>query len=192
MYDLGDDRVLWPQLQHGPDPRLRSYLINHLQQFLYSPARLAEQLDPDHDSGVRQAIVLILGSTLSVNPAIEHRDALAKSLIRIYKEDPDSGVHSAVEWSLRRLGAGDMIELALTDLSTLGLRQGYHWYVTNSRITMAIFEARGSVQFGSPDSETGRDTRDEEIWRANLDWSFAVSYTHLDVYKRQGYASLPK
>ncbi len=179
LWDLGDNQVLWPQLRHNPDPRLRSFLIDHLQQFLSTPERLAQQLAREDDPGVRQAIILILGSALSANPATEQRAALVESLMRLYRDDADSGVHSAAEWSLRRLGAGDVLERALTELSALSMRPGYRWYVTRSRITMAIFDSPGVVQLGSPDNEPGRDTRDETLWSAKIDWSFAISTTEI-------------
>jgi formylglycine-generating enzyme required for sulfatase activity/tRNA A-37 threonylcarbamoyl transferase component Bud32 len=178
LRQFGEDQLLWPALRHVPDPRIRSFLIDHLRQVLFAPEQFAQHLS-DADPGIRQAIVLVLGAALSSTPATETRGALVESLLRTYRDDADPGVHSAAEWSLRRLGASDMLEQALSRLSTLGMRPGYGWYVTKSGITMIIFEGPGPVQLGSPESEPGRDASDEAAWTFNLDWSFAISATEI-------------
>jgi formylglycine-generating enzyme required for sulfatase activity len=88
-------------------------------------------------------------------------------------------VHSAVEWTLRRLGYGDQIQKEINKLAELGQRPNFQWYVTKSGITMIIIEAPGQVTLGSPVTELERDSRDEHQWTCNVDWSFAVSATEI-------------
>ena len=175
---LGDDQLLWPAFKYFPDPRLRSYLIDHLRHTSVVPDSLMAHIS-DADPGTRQAVILILGSSLAAPTSSVGQNFLVESLLQIFRNDPDSGVHSAAEWSLRRLAATEKVEQALGDLSQLGIRQGYEWYVTKSRITMIIFEQPGLLRLGSPESEPARDTTDEAAWTFDLKWSFAISATEV-------------
>ena len=122
LRELEDDQVLWPALKFLPDPRLRSYLIDHLQHASVVSEELVRRLS-DEDPGTRQAAILVLGSGLSTTAPASGHSTLVESLLQIFRNDPDSGVHAAAEWSLRRLGAGDKFEEALSDLSQLGMRR---------------------------------------------------------------------
>jgi serine/threonine protein kinase/formylglycine-generating enzyme required for sulfatase activity len=175
---LGNDERVWPALQHRPDPRLRSFLLHHFCE-AGAPADCAQRLAQENDPGIRQALILILGyTTLKARPA-ETPAEVSNLLVRIYREDVDSGVHSAAEWALRTLDQGTKLDEALTELSRLGVRPGYRWYVTPSRITMIIVEPPGEVLLGSPESEPGRDESDETQWKCVIDWPFAISATEI-------------
>ena len=58
---FGTHEYLWSALKHRPDPRLRSFLIDHLQKVPTSPAEWIPRLSQEDDSGARQALVLVLG-----------------------------------------------------------------------------------------------------------------------------------
>jgi eukaryotic-like serine/threonine-protein kinase len=171
----GDDQLFWPALQHRPDPRLRSFIIDHWQQAPVVATEWLMRLVDQPDTGVRQAIVLALGGAASSYLSPGQRDEAKDALLQIYRTDPDSGVHGATEWALRRLGCGAEIEQAVAEFAGFGIRPGYGWYVTPSRITMVIFQRPGQTTLGSPESEPGRDARDEAAWTFDLDWSFAIS-----------------
>ena len=104
---------------------------------------------------------------------------LVNALLQSYRDDVDPGVHNAAEWSLGRLEADSQLEDARTELAAWGMRAGFGWYVTKSRITMTIFERPGAVRLGSPLTEPARDSRDETPWTCDLHWSFAVSTTEI-------------
>jgi serine/threonine protein kinase/formylglycine-generating enzyme required for sulfatase activity len=178
LRELGNDQPLWPSLSYAPDPRVRSFLINHLRQVLTSPEQFSQHL-ADEDPGVRQAVILVLGSAGNSGLGGEPREALVNALLHSYREDKDPGVHGAAEWSLARLEARTPLEQARAELATRGMRSGYGWYVTKSGITMTIFEQPGAVRLGSPQGEPGRDASDEALWTCNLHWSFAVSTTEI-------------
>src|SRR5262249_23483616 len=54
------DRV-WPVLRHGPDPRVRSYLIHRLSPLGAEPGALVKRLDEEPDLSIRRALLLALG-----------------------------------------------------------------------------------------------------------------------------------
>jgi formylglycine-generating enzyme required for sulfatase activity len=169
---------LWSSLVHRPDPRLRSFLLDNMRQSSDAPAAWINRLTSEDDPGVQQALILVLGSNVAVPLLESQRAALVDTLMGIYRNDVDSGVHSAAEWTLGRLGpeAESALAAARGELSTRGIQPGFHWYVTKSGLTMAIFEPpTGPVTLGSPETEPGRDAKDEHTWDFTLNWTFAIS-----------------
>ena len=51
LLKLGEEDLLWPPLCHSPDPRVRSFLIDHLGQVLEQPEQLLRRLDQEKDPG---------------------------------------------------------------------------------------------------------------------------------------------
>ncbi len=174
---VGHDQQVWRALEHHPDPRTRSFLIHHLAKVAGRPSEWLGSLTAREDSGIRQALVLVLGSAES-RSAASHQE-LADELLDVYRTDPDPGVHSGSAWALRQLGFDDLLDQATAELAHLGMRPGYGWYVTQTKLTMVIFPSPGQVQLGSPDTETGRDASDEALRTCNVDWSFAISATEV-------------
>jgi len=168
------DQPFWSALAHGPDPRLRSFLIHHLQHVPTNPDAWLDRPAEVADPGTRAAIVLVLGGDAVVE-STQPRDKVIETLLHIYRKDTDSGVHGAADWTLRRLGSDAQVAQAVDELSKLGMRPGYHWYVSKSKLTMVIIDKPGRVQFGSPPNEPGRDKKDETQWIGNVNWSFAIS-----------------
>lgn len=172
----GDEALFWPALAHQPDPRLRSFLLHQLHRLPADPDAWLRRLTVERDAGVRQALVLVLGGEAGVAAAAQVRAETAETLLRLYRDDPDPGVHGAVDWSLNRLGYGDQLAQATAELAEQGIRDGFGWYVTKSGFTMVIFNPPGTMTFGSPDSEPGRDARDESQWTGLVNWPFAISW----------------
>src|SRR5262249_7361829 len=99
LFQLGQPERVWPLLRHGPDPRVRSFLLERLELPGTDPEALWRRLGQERDVSARR--VLILG--LSGLPAAR-RGAAAERLLADYRDDPDPGIHSAADWLLRRWG----------------------------------------------------------------------------------------
>ena len=52
---------VWPLLKHGPDPRVRSYLIHRLGPLGADAGAILKQLDEEPDVTIRRALLLSLG-----------------------------------------------------------------------------------------------------------------------------------
>ncbi len=178
LYRAGDDQYVWPALEHRPDPRLRSFLLDHFCNTTV-PADWAQRFEGETDAGRRQAMILALGRSLGSARSNEVATTIVKPLLRVYREDVDSGVHSAAEWALRQIGQDEALEREIGELAQLGIRPGFRWYITPSRLTMIVVESPGQVKLGSPESEPGRDARDEREWTKDLNWTFAISATEI-------------
>jgi eukaryotic-like serine/threonine-protein kinase len=179
LHETGNDQYLWPALEHRPDPRLRSFLIRHVYTVPFPADEWKRRLAGEKDAGIRQALILMLGSPANAAKSPEQNAELSDTLLRIYRDDVDAGVHGAAQWTLRQLGSDALLEKAIHELSQLGVREGFRWYVTKSKLTMVIVGPVGPVQLGSPDTEPGRDESDEAVWTADVDWAFAISSTEV-------------
>src|SRR5262249_6621703 len=89
-----------PLLRHSPDPTLRSYLIDRLAAAGVEAGALKEQLDREPEVSVRRALVLPLGAFSPETLSAEGREQLVPSLVAVYRDDPDSGMHGAAGWVL--------------------------------------------------------------------------------------------
>ncbi len=101
LLHFGDAGNVWPLLRHGPDPTFRNLLIDRLAHLGVNHELLVDHLTEQKDASIRQAIVLILGGAMQGLTA-ERKQRIAERLEPLYFEDPDAGVHSAINWTLRR------------------------------------------------------------------------------------------
>jgi formylglycine-generating enzyme required for sulfatase activity len=98
-WDQGE-RV-WPLLRLSPDPRLRTYLLHRLGQLHAEPRALLDRLERETDVSARRALVLSLGEYTAEQLPEEVRRPVVARLLQWYRDDPDPGVHSAIDWLLR-------------------------------------------------------------------------------------------
>jgi formylglycine-generating enzyme required for sulfatase activity len=170
--DQGD--LLWPLLRGSPDPRLRSYLIHGLAPLGVPPRLVRDRLREERHGSARRALLLALGEYAPERLGAADRKDLVARLLKMYRLDPDAGVHAAVDWLLRRWHEGaslDRIDRKLAGSRDRGQRQ---WYVNGQRQTLAVL--RGPVEFrmGSPGSEPDRFA-DEVPHRRRIGRSFALA-----------------
>jgi hypothetical protein len=151
---LGKAEAIWPLLQHSPDPRLRSFILNWLNPLgadprvvaaelarLDSPAspgtrRVAPPITQKMDAilfhpetSKRRALILALGTYGIEAFSAGERDPLIARLTEIYRDDPDAGIHGAAEWSLRNWGLQAKLAAIDLELPRLKDRGGRRWFV---------------------------------------------------------------
>ncbi len=134
---LGKTEVVWPLLRHSADPRLRSFIVNWLNPLGADPKLIAaevDRLDPpatghrppatrkmdailfQPETSMRRALILALGTygTEGLSPA--EREPLSVKHLNLYRNDPDSGIHGAAEWTLRQWGQQEKLKEMDADL----------------------------------------------------------------------------
>jgi len=156
----GDERFTRSLLLKSPAPTARACLIaslgadggEHRELFLDRAAR-------EPDAGARQALILALGRA-EAPPSHEvwnGRQAADRELLRLYREDPDVGVHSAAEWVLLRW---DMLPSLRIERGRLSEAQdidgGRNWRVGPRRHTLAILRPPGERAFAIATCEASR------------------------------------
>jgi len=168
---MGHDEPVWPMLKHGPDPTVRSYLIDRLALGGVDPKVLAARLGAEKDVSVRRAILQSLGEygldRLSPAERLNHLPLVRDQ----YRDDPDPGVHGAAEWVLRQwgaLGRETGIDAGLVTGRAEGRRR---WYVTRQGHTMVVVPTPGEVWMGEGD----------ERHRATVGRSFALASKEVTV-----------
>ena len=92
---------VWPLLKHGPDPRVRSYLIHRLAPLGADAGVVVRRLDSEPDLSIRRALLLALGEFQEADVPSEERESRLLKLREWYSTERDPGLHSAVEWLLR-------------------------------------------------------------------------------------------
>ncbi len=170
---LGWDEAARPHLADSPDPARRSHLIDRLGPLGADPSALIRRFLAEPDRSIRRALLLALGGFEGTRPSPDARKTLAGALIPIYRDDPDPGLHSAIDWLLRtwNLDRG----LREVDDRLAGARTGGRsWFVDRRRRTYAILDAPGTFAMGSPPDEDGRDP-DEGRHSARIDRAYAIA-----------------
>ncbi len=192
---IGRYDLLWPMMRQSADSSRRTYLIRELGLTDIDPAILFEHLEMAPETSVRRALILSLGGFNSQQIASATRQQMVNKLLGWYRDDPDPGVHAAIDWLLRYgiQGAvarnldwrqGDM-------LSEIDLRLAEHrqerrdWYVTREGQTMVVLHGPMEFRMGSPVHESGRvsapDSPDEPLHRVHIPRSFAISSKEITV-----------
>ena len=184
---MGQPNMVWPLLKHRPDPRLRTMIVHLVSPLEVSFDVLANRLDIETDDSIRRALILSLGEYKTVSPPA----SLANKVLDLYQHDPDSGVHAACEWLLRRWHRQrDIAEitqrLADSEDNQDRPRSGLHWYVSRQGHTM--IKCPGPIEFamGSPGAEQRRQVY-ETMHRKLIDRSFAMGSTEVTVKQFQDF-----
>jgi serine/threonine protein kinase/formylglycine-generating enzyme required for sulfatase activity len=154
LLQLGDAESVWPLLRHSPDPTRRTYLINLLAQRESNPELIIARLGVETDVSARRALLLSLGGFDDLVCPPE-RKRLEPQLLRWFREDPDPGIHSAVDWLVRRWWGEE--KLAALGPSLAGPPQGTRrWYINGQGQTFALVTDPKAFRMGSPPYEPGR------------------------------------
>jgi formylglycine-generating enzyme required for sulfatase activity len=181
--DLSDritaDR-LWPLLQESRDLRLhslRSYLVNRFAVAGGKADVLLARYAAEENASARRALLLSLGAFKEYQlPA----DAW-QPLVRAYRNDPDAGIHSALDWVLRQWQQQGRVEEIDRALATGKREPGRQWYVTAWQgHTLAVIANPDEFTMGSPAHEPDRRP-EEKLHHRHIPRSFAVATKEVTV-----------
>ena len=136
--------------------------------------RLISHLDGEPDSSARQAVLLALcEDPISAFGATE-REKLNRRLPVLARQDPDPGVHSAVDFLLRKNQQEDWIQQKERQLISRTPKEGRRCYVNGQGQTMAVIPA--SVEFDMGTAYYASDKRfNNRLHRRRIDRSFAIA-----------------
>jgi formylglycine-generating enzyme required for sulfatase activity len=201
LFWLGHPEHLQEHLAHFGDPRLRSELIERLAAdrdrlglapFEVDPGPLAHHLNdsPPPEASVRRALLLALASIPIEKVPSSLHDDLKATLARLYRDDPDRGVHSAAELVLRNWRLDDVLQRAFAEIpresDPLGQAgrapaalgdggKGKQWFVTPGGRTMIIIGGPIEFTMGSPGNEPLRNHDQEPLRPRRINRTIAVA-----------------
>ncbi len=117
----------------GPDNTDRTAIIDWLVDSRADPARLATRLATEPDPSIRRALC----QALARPPAERPGESVVDLVERLYRDDPDPGVHGSAGYALRSWGLGDRARRVDADLAgkPRGLKD---WFVTDWGQTFVV------------------------------------------------------
>lgn len=140
---MGQGEKVWPLLKHGPDPTLRSYLIDRLGLGGVDPKVLMVRFEEEQEVSAKRAILLSLGEYgLDRLSMAERRNHLPR-LLELYRDAPDSGIHGATEWLLRQWQVSDEFKEIDKGLATGKVEGERRWYINRQGQTMIVVPEPG-------------------------------------------------
>lgn len=189
---LGEGQKVWPLFKNSPDPRARSYLIDWLRPLGADPDVLLRRLPEEADVSARRALLLGLGEFGDKELPADARESLLPRLWRLYRDDPDPGIHGVAGWLLRQWQQEPMLkEMNQTwakdhDERARRLSQirqetakepgqaKPQWYVNSQGQTMVVIPGPVEFLMGSPRTEAGHVPH-ERIHRRRIGRTFALA-----------------
>ena len=167
---MGRGETVWPMLKLSPDPTIRSYLIERLASGGVDPKILIARMGEEKDVSIRRTILQCLGEYGQDRLSLAERRNQLPWLRRLYRDDPDPGVHAAAEWVLRQwaLEPEKLIDPALATGKVEGTRQ---WFLNKQGHTMVVIPAPGEFSMGEGD----------ERHRVSIERTFALASKEVTV-----------
>jgi eukaryotic-like serine/threonine-protein kinase len=204
---MGNAEAVWPLLQHSPDPRLRSFLINWLKELGAGAGDVAAETvgqlaNPSHsvtvhnsglatqsmdaifferETSIRRALILALGTYGREALPSAERSALTGKLLDLYENDPDAGVHGAAEWTLRQWHEQPRLQAAAASLPDFQHRRERRWFVSPARQTFVLIQGPVEFAMGSPPFEPDRYPANELPHRRVIPRRFAIAAKEVTV-----------
>jgi formylglycine-generating enzyme required for sulfatase activity len=207
---MGKTAEVLPLLRHSADPRLRSFIINRLNLLGADSKTIAAELDrlprttkPTPAQGqqfmdamlfhpqtsIRRALILALGTYGTEGLSPGDREPTTTKLLELYRNDPDSGIHGAAEWTLRQWGQQEKLKELDVQLMKQKDRGDRRWFVNSQGQTFSVIEGPVEFLMGSPPTEpdrlSGEDTHHRIIPRRFAIATQEVSVKQYQVFVRE-------
>jgi len=139
------------------------------------------------ETSIRRALILALGTYGPDVLSPAERNSLITHLLDLYINDPDAGIHGAVEWTLRHFNEQAKLKSADAELIKLKDRGDRRWLVNRQGQTFALIEGPVEFTMGSPPTEPERDA-DEVLHRRLIPRRFAIAAKEVGVRHYQEFA----
>ena len=140
---FGSPSECLPRLSTSSDLRIRAYLVHAFATYRALPVTLIDLLHQNDDAILRKSLIEALGEYPVEAFPDESRTRLIETAAKWLEADPSSGVHSACEWLLRRMGETDRlqtVEQRLLESRKTREPGSVAWYLTSEGHTMVGFD----------------------------------------------------
>ena len=188
MLHSGTPDKVWPLLRQRSEPHARGYLIARISGLKVPSALLVARLreivrdSAGHDQSIVTSLLLCIGHYRPEEIATSTRNKLRTSLVSLFRDTEDAGIHSAAEWVLRQWKQEKLLEemkqaLAQSVTGSPIPSLDRKWYVNSQRQTLAVLPGR-QFTMGSPTYEAGRE-KDEWQHQRQITRHFAIGTTEV-------------
>ena len=203
---MGKAEEVLPLLRHSADPRLRSFIVNWLNPLGADPKLIVAELDridPNAkptpaqgqqfmdavlfhpETSQRRALILALGTYGTEGLSPGEREPLIGKLLDLYRNDPDSGIHGAAEWTLRQWKQQEKLKELDAELMKVKDWGDRRWFVNSQGQTFAVIEGPVEFRMGSPPTEPERIAGNETPRRMRIPRRFAIAAKEVTVEQFQ-------
>lgn len=142
-----------PLLAAGDDNTLRTLATHRFGPAGIAPNVIISALElSEVQPTVMSGLLLSLGEYRAGLLNRKAREQLRPDLVRWFREHPDSGVHSAAEWLLRRWGFEQELADQMLSLQSRDARDGRNWFINRQNQTLAIVD--GETDTGGDNVES--------------------------------------
>jgi len=176
---LGEPEMVWPLFKQSDDARLRTYLIHKMAAMGVDPSLIIDRFEREPDTSARRALLLGLGEYETERLPAEAIRVLVSRLLKAYADDPDAGLHSSIDWLLRRWLHRDQLRPIEAGLVGQAVGSARRWYVNSQGQTLAIVPGPVEFLMGAPDRERiGNESNDptfERQHRRRIPRTYAIS-----------------
>lgn len=98
---------VWELWRNHSDPTVQSLLTLWAGPLKVNSELLIKHLQKENDAGIRRALILALNEYTETAFPPSEREELVPKLLDWYRNDPDPGVHSAINWLLGHAKEGE-------------------------------------------------------------------------------------
>ena len=102
------------------------------------------------ETSQRRALILALGTYGMEGLSPGEREPLTGKLLVLYRNDPDSGIHGAAEWTLRQWKQQEKLKELDAELMKVKDWGERRWFVNGQGQTFAVIEGPVEFDMGSP------------------------------------------
>jgi hypothetical protein len=134
---------------------------------------LIDRLPNEKDAGAVYAMLLALGTYPQADIGPSQKEHLLPWLCDCYRTHPDSGVHSAAGWLLKRWDKARRDQCDQT-LKSAGLSAKRDWYVNSLGQTMIVIREPQEFLYGSPPKDGEAPSQDKRV-RCRIPYAFAIA-----------------
>jgi len=161
LMQLNNTDKVWPLLKHSHDPRVRSYLVNWMSELKMEPELLVKRYRGEKDVSIKRALLQALGGfdLDDIHKNKDEQDGLEEKLLRDYKNAVDPGLHSAIQWLLKKWDRDTRIDEIVDSLAkqvkgAVTPKDGIKWYVNSQSQTFVILSAEVTPSGTNSDPQT--------------------------------------
>jgi formylglycine-generating enzyme required for sulfatase activity len=136
----------------------------------------------------RRALILALGTYGTEGLSPSERQPLTSKLFDLYGTHPDSGIHGAAEWTLRRWKQENELRKLDAELMKLKDRGDRRWFINSQGQTFAVIEGPVEFRMGSPPTDPDH-SRLEIPHRRIISRHFAIAAKEVTVEEYQEFVN---
>jgi eukaryotic-like serine/threonine-protein kinase len=188
LIQLGRGELAWVKLEHRPNPRTRTYLIHRLGLQRTDPAILIDRFFAEHNISAQRAILLALGEIPDAELPVATRADFAEKLLNVFRDEPDPGLHSAIDWLLRHWGYAPQLLAIDRELYSRDPLENRRWYVNRQGQSLAIVPAPVEFAMGSAAEDPNRLAEFESRHQRTIKRSYAIGLKEVTVAEFQRFS----